>query len=899
MENRLEGFGRARMAWAWGLLALLMGLWLVPSARVQAQEAWVHVGGPEGGTIHALAADRSVPGTVYAAVEGGGVRKSTDGGASWSGANNGLPSAATVHALALDPAAPGTVYAGTRIGLYKSVDGGASWTGMGNGLPDAVWVNALALDSSRPGTVYAGTYYYGIFKSTDGGVSWAVANNGISRFLPPVNQLIVDPAAPGAVYAGFQGAGVYKSTDSGASWMAINGQLENLNVGALALDRAAPGTLYAGTVSGIFKSTDDGVSWHALNSGVPSNRDINSLVSDPLVPGTVYAGTHNGIFKSTDGGVSWVAIRSDFMATPVNALVLDPVAPGTVYAGVESSGIFKSRDGGASWQAINNGLAYTPVVALVFDPNVSGTMYARSPAGRIYKSADHGVSWSTIYGGPSPVRTFVPDPGVPGTLYAGTHEGVLKSRDGGATWVAVNSGLTGYFDTLAVDPNAPGTVYAQRLGAVFKSTNGGASWAMVYRASDAERNLWADTGLAIDYSAPGTVYAVNSNGLIKSTDGGASWKIMYAPGGVTSSLKLDFQSPKTLYVVDYHFIIGGTYSEWFKSTDGGNSWQPTSSWPATAHPTASGVKVTARQAVLLKSSDNGITWAALGSGIPPDAQINSFAFDPAAPFAVYAGTNKGGLYKLSAIPLPDSGEPVSLSLPSGGSITTSSRQAGTLVQLVRTDSGATVASVVAGSALLQHSMASRPLAGLPRSGAMAVLTPSCAAARMVVTATGDTHTAFDEGCGMALSNAGAAQPEPTQGVTVPSGSLRADDVQLYVTGPVTQRSVLARMSLAALPAGAQHFDVYLLALMPHYVTGLLNTVFIQKLPTGAWGVMDGPMLPLVSQASASATGGHVVVEALRDTDLRALHGVELYIGYGTDSQEMLQAQRYRALYVNP
>ena len=68
--------------------------------------------GPEGGKIYDLAIDPATPGTLYAGTTGGGVFKSTNGGAAWSELNNGLTNTA-VQALAIDPATPGTLYAGT------------------------------------------------------------------------------------------------------------------------------------------------------------------------------------------------------------------------------------------------------------------------------------------------------------------------------------------------------------------------------------------------------------------------------------------------------------------------------------------------------------------------------------------------------------------------------------------------------------------------------------------------------------------------------------------------------------------------------------------------------------------------------------------------------------------
>jgi hypothetical protein len=83
---------------------------------VSAQELIWTSHGPEGGMVFALAIDPSAPTTVYAGSgPGGGVFKSTNGGASWSAVNTGLTNT-SVLALAIDPLTPSTVYAGTNGG---------------------------------------------------------------------------------------------------------------------------------------------------------------------------------------------------------------------------------------------------------------------------------------------------------------------------------------------------------------------------------------------------------------------------------------------------------------------------------------------------------------------------------------------------------------------------------------------------------------------------------------------------------------------------------------------------------------------------------------------------------------------------------------------------------------
>jgi photosystem II stability/assembly factor-like uncharacterized protein len=64
------------------------------------------------------------------------VVKSTDGGASWRAASNGLPNVPIQKLLAApnDPSG-NTVYAATWLGVYRTTNGGITWSQFGAGLP--------------------------------------------------------------------------------------------------------------------------------------------------------------------------------------------------------------------------------------------------------------------------------------------------------------------------------------------------------------------------------------------------------------------------------------------------------------------------------------------------------------------------------------------------------------------------------------------------------------------------------------------------------------------------------------------------------------------------------------------------------------------------------------------
>ncbi|MGH9840431.1 MAG: SBBP repeat-containing protein, partial [Blastocatellia bacterium] len=97
-----------------------------------------------------------------------GLFRSTDGGNRWSAVTNGIPARDfgffAQSSIVFDPATPSTVYAafgsgigaGGGAGIFKSTDSGASWTPASNGVTNNA-VIALAIEPLNPGTLYAGT----------------------------------------------------------------------------------------------------------------------------------------------------------------------------------------------------------------------------------------------------------------------------------------------------------------------------------------------------------------------------------------------------------------------------------------------------------------------------------------------------------------------------------------------------------------------------------------------------------------------------------------------------------------------------------------------------------------------------------------------------------------------
>ena len=210
------------------------------------------------------------------------------------------PSGGSIRSLAIAPGSPGELYAGTYGGgIFKSTDGGATWSSLSPAIRRQT-VNAVAIDPSRPQTILVGTYNDGVWKSSDGGSTWKRVLHGgsdVGNQQAPVSAIVFDPSNPRIVYAATDTGpndGVHKSADGGATWVRNTGGLpNNFRIDALGIDPKNPATLYAGlNGGGLCKSTDGGRSWTSIPRP-GDNEFVLSLAIDPSEPETIFAGTIN------------------------------------------------------------------------------------------------------------------------------------------------------------------------------------------------------------------------------------------------------------------------------------------------------------------------------------------------------------------------------------------------------------------------------------------------------------------------------------------------------------------------------------------------------------------------------------------------------------------------------
>lgn len=249
----------------------------------------------------------------------------------------------------------GFLFAGTENGVFVSTDTGATWNIANNGLSDTV-ITSFATNGT---SVFAGTFGDGVFQSIDNGAHWTPVNNGIA-----MQKILSLTTIGGNIIAGTWGSGAYVSTDNGQHWSSVKG-INDTIITALGIDN---GNIYAASeyTADVYLSSNDGITWTVIgNSWQWSLIAIKAITASN---GNVYVGVDGGgIYGTTNNGSNWFADNNGLNYSYVYALTANngDLFAGTYgYSPLYGGGIYASTDNGASWKMVTTGLANTDILSL-------------------------------------------------------------------------------------------------------------------------------------------------------------------------------------------------------------------------------------------------------------------------------------------------------------------------------------------------------------------------------------------------------------------------------------------------------------------------------------------------------------------------------------------------------
>jgi len=289
-------------------------------------------GTPWTNTTYALAFDPETAGLVYAAMSNnhditggfdgkgpGGVCVSTDSALHWKVASQGLPNA-PCRSIVLDPKSPKesrTLYCAMYgHGLYKSTDGAKTWVKKTNGMDLTQTAHVLFVKLHPDGTLFCAVSGKGqtwqnftvpgsLYRSKDGGENWECITKSLKLHwtvdfdFDPKNSEVLYFAA--ITLPGKQEGGIYGTTDGGKNWTRLLRDEDVAGKGGpgfvhgmmVTVDPLHPEVVYLGThTHGLWYSTDAGKTWKQFE-GVPFAM-VNRVQFDPDDHGLIYVACFGG-----------------------------------------------------------------------------------------------------------------------------------------------------------------------------------------------------------------------------------------------------------------------------------------------------------------------------------------------------------------------------------------------------------------------------------------------------------------------------------------------------------------------------------------------------------------------------------------------------------------------------
>lgn len=352
----------------------------------------------------------------------------------------------------------------------------------------------------------------------------------------------------------------------------------------------------------------------------------------------------------------------------VDFVRFDPANSNTMYVGATDGGLWKSTTGGTSWTTNTDFLPIIGVADLVIDSSNSQIMYLATGSWEedrrsigVLKSTDGGTSWKAT--GLSwkaidefHIKKLIMHPKNPLVMMIATNKGIYRTSNGWTSSTEVLGDNSYKIDDIEFKPGDPSTVYAIGKDSFWKSSDNGATWTLLNETSGLPTSDVSRALLGVTAANPAYVYALMGNaengykGLYRSTNSGASFSTMSTTPNILHSDAVPPSSPKEgwnggqanhdLAIVvsptDADKVTIGGINQW-RSIDGGANWNLFTWWlgidpaypgegkivPYTHAdiqdiqylPGSSTTMFTTSDGGIYKTTDDGISWTDISSGL--------------------------------------------------------------------------------------------------------------------------------------------------------------------------------------------------------------------------------------------------------------------------------------------
>lgn len=641
------------------------------------------------------------------------------------GVEGGVKQAASgrVTGLAYDPTDNNTYFvASAGGGVWKTSNGGASYIPLTDFLGNTS-MGAVAVAPSDRLTVWAGggeanngldnRYGNGLLKSTDGGTTWSVIPGPGGVFVRrAVSRIAIDPTNPSTVYVAIGGnpmnglgggRGVWKTADGGLNWTNTFANIDTANsCSDVVINPLTPTTLYAAigaaggaTTNGIYKTTNGGGNWTLQAGGLPpspgrTNLTVNAITVNQAVVETVYAVIANpttdmllGVYKTTDGGTTWAKLANAPNILGAQGffnigIAVSPNNPNLVFTGGQANTkatvgnrftLAGSQDGGATWQDYSldsSGIGpFTDMHVLTFsadstkllDGNDGGVWRLENPTGNPGSSSagnftPANITWTDTAAGMNTIlfTGIATHPTDANMFVGGSQDNGSETTSGGALAWSERLGGDGGFSRI--DQTTPTTFYAEQQNiALHRSDDAGVNFTSKITGIDPMDKSQFYVPYKLDpLNQSRLIYGTNN--LYESTNRADSFTKIGIQG--TNNFNPDNQKITNVGVAG-PTVYAATGDNLYATTNNGGAWADRSIPAAGSQTdvfvnpnTPADVYVTMGRfggGKVYHSTDGGVTWPNI-TGNLPDEPFNGVTVDLALG-VIYVGADDGVFYSVN------------------------------------------------------------------------------------------------------------------------------------------------------------------------------------------------------------------------------------------------------------
>ncbi|MCZ8354357.1 MAG: Ig-like domain-containing protein [Cyclobacteriaceae bacterium] len=459
----------------------------------------------------------------------------------------------------------------------------------------------------------------GTQRSLDGGLTWSnVSGTSYPVYLSPTAGEIIG-----------MGSSFGRSTNNGATWsnITVNGMPSNYTI-MYAFKSEGTNNYFVSLVNNSNNQTEywrldaSAATWVASKLITPLTNNSFSCTGFFEINGKIYAADGQRFAYSTNQGVAWTSVQYFHQH-------MLPIRQGTGGIGLGSAkNLAVTQDDGINWKNFGFPTEFTNFTPRDIAFDAGNNAYITGSGGPVMKFTGNLIvpanqlppvinfGWQNL-NGPSSASLYKIIRTSTGQLYAGNSGALYRYIAAQSRWerMVIPGLLYNIFDWTV---DGTGKIYAVNFNSLFISSDGGNNW------TNPNNLLFSPTKIAV--ASNGNIIIGTTNGALISTNGGVTFNTI-ATLNTGSIYSLAISSTGTLFTARFT-----TTNQLLRSTDNGVTWAINGSGQIDISDTKEILSITALAsgAVAVTSRDNvyrttngGTNWTSIKGNLPTNTNFGA------------------------------------------------------------------------------------------------------------------------------------------------------------------------------------------------------------------------------------------------------------------------------------